>query len=53
MLQLGKLLENLGMEVTEERLREAFSELDHGGKGIDGIVSLQDFEAWWTSGAIT
>lgn len=38
------------MEVTEERLREAFTELDRGGDdGIDGALSFDDFEAWWSS----
>lgn len=49
MCQLGNLLEALGVEVTEERLREAFTELDRGGDGIDGALSLDDFEAWWAS----
>lgn len=49
-LQLGNLLEELGVDVTEERLREAFSELDRGGRGVDGLLSLEEFEAWWTSG---
>ncbi|CAN0215034.1 unnamed protein product, partial [Ectocarpus sp. 12 AP-2014] len=48
-LELGNLLEALGVEVTEERLREAFTELDRGGDGIDGALSLDDFEAWWHS----
>lgn len=47
--QLGNLLEVLGVEVTEERLREAFTELDRGGDGIDEALSLDDFEAWWAS----
>lgn len=47
--QLGNLLEALGVEVTEERLREAFTELDRGGDGIDGALSFDDFEAWWAS----
>ncbi len=42
------------MEVTEERLREAFTELDRGGgDGIDGALSFEDFEAWWASDLAT
>eukprot|EP00752_Nemacystus_decipiens_P016176 g14468.t2 len=48
-LELGNLLEALGVEVTEERLREAFTEIGRGGDGIDGSLSLDDFEAWWGS----
>lgn len=52
--QLGNLLEALGVEVTEERLREAFTELDRGGgDGIDGALSFEDFEAWWASDLAT
>lgn len=47
--QLGNLLEALGVEVTEERLRAAFTELDRGGDGVDGTISFDDFEAWWAS----
>lgn len=49
--QLGNLLEALGVEVTEERLREAFTELDLGREAVDGTLSFNDFEAWWTSSA--
>ncbi|CAM9695621.1 unnamed protein product [Scytosiphon promiscuus] len=50
-LELGNLLEALGVEITEERLREAFTELDRGGEGggIDGTLSFDNFEEWWAS----
>lgn len=51
--QLGNLLEALGVEVTEERLREAFTELTRGDQVADGTLSFDDFEAWWTSGVPT
>ena len=41
---LGNLLEDLGVNPTEERLQTAFSEFDHNG---DGLVTLPEFEAWW------
>lgn len=51
---MGNLLEALGVDVTEERLRQAFTELDCGGDGsVDGALSFDDFEAWWTSTATT
>lgn len=51
--QLGNLLEALGVEVTEERLREAFTELNRENGGINGALSLEDFKEWWFSGVTT
>lgn len=51
--QLGKLLEDLGVEVTEERIREAFSELEHRGWDGETRLSLEELEAWWASDTVT
>lgn len=54
--QLGNVLEALGVEVTEERLREAFTELIPGCSGehpTGGTLSLEDFEAWWNANETT
>jgi len=42
--ELAKVLEDLGVEVSEERLSEAFSVLDTNG---DGIITFDEFAAWW------
>ncbi|CAM9655225.1 unnamed protein product, partial [Discosporangium mesarthrocarpum] len=48
--RLGNLLEDLGVEVTEERLRQAFSDFD---RDENGRITLDEFEEWWTGEAIT
>lgn len=42
--ELTKVLEDLGVEASEERLTEAFSVLDANG---DGIITFDEFAAWW------
>jgi len=42
--ELALVLEDLGVEANEERLREAFALLDANG---DGIISFDEFAGWW------
>ena len=42
--ELACMLEDLGVEVTEERLAEAFSILDSNG---DGVITFEEFADWW------
>jgi Ca2+-binding EF-hand superfamily protein len=42
--ELALLLEDLGVEATEERLREAFAVFD---MNRDGVISFQEFGLWW------
>lgn len=42
--EFGALLEDLGVEVTEERLMEAFATFDTDG---DGKISFDEFSRWW------
>jgi len=42
--ELSYILDDLGVEVTEERLHEAFSVLDRNG---DGVISFEEFSDWW------
>lgn len=42
--ELALVLEDLGVEVSEERLREAFALLDANG---DGVITFDEFAAWW------
>lgn len=42
--ELETVLKDLGVEVSEERVREAFSVLDHNG---DGEISYEEFCRWW------
>jgi Ca2+-binding EF-hand superfamily protein len=44
------LLQELGVNPSEDRLREAWQEMDNSG---DGTVSFKDFHAWWKSKAVT
>jgi hypothetical protein len=42
--ELALLLEDLGVEVNEERLRDAFAIFDKNG---DGVISFEEFGEWW------
>lgn len=42
--ELALMLEDLGVEVTEERLAEAFDVLDADG---NGFISFEEFADWW------
>lgn len=42
--ELACMLEDLGVETSEERLREAFAVLDRNG---DGIITFDEFALWW------
>ena len=42
--ELAVVLTDLGIEVTEEHLSEAFKELDENG---DGVISFDEFSKWW------
>ena len=42
--ELENVLKDLGVEVSEERIREAFSVLDANG---DGEISYEEFCKWW------
>lgn len=42
--ELKSLLEDLGVEATNDRLREAFNDLDANG---DGVITYQEFLNWW------
>ena len=42
--ELAVVLTDLGIEVTEEHLSEAFKELDENG---DGVISFEEFGKWW------
>jgi Ca2+-binding EF-hand superfamily protein len=42
--ELALLLEDLGVEVTEERLRDAFALFDDNK---DGVISFEEFARWW------
>ena len=46
---LYRLLQGLGVQSNEDRLREAWEVLDNG----DGSVEFSDFEGWWTSKEIS
>ena len=43
--ELAYMLDDLGVEVTEERLREAFEMLDTDG---NGVISFDEFSSWWS-----
>ena len=43
--ELALMLEDLGVEVTEERVREAFASVD---TNRDGIITYEEFSVWWT-----
>ncbi|KAG5189304.1 hypothetical protein JKP88DRAFT_302157 [Tribonema minus] len=49
-VELGNLLEDLGVNPTEERLHAAFGEFD---LDRDGLISLDEFEAWWRRDEVT
>ena len=42
--ELAQVLSDLGVEVTEEKLMDAFNILDKNG---DGVISFGEFSAWW------
>ena len=42
--ELALLLQDLGVESSEERLRSAFEEFDKNG---DGVISFEEFNSWW------
>lgn len=42
--ELAYVLEDLGIEVTEDRLSETFALLD---KNKDGVISYEEFGLWW------
>ena len=42
--ELALVLTDLGVDVTEEALREAYSILDKNG---DGVISFEEFGVWW------
>ena len=42
--ELAVVLTDLGIEVTEEHLSEAFKELDGNG---DGVIAFEEFGKWW------
>ena len=42
--ELALLLQDLGVEANEERLRHAFEEFDRNG---DGVISFEEFSDWW------
>jgi hypothetical protein len=42
--ELENVLKDLGVEVSDERVREAFSVLDKNG---DGTISYEEFGQWW------
>lgn len=44
------MLTDLGVEVSEERLREAFAVLDCNG---DGIIDFAEFSQWWRRDDVT
>lgn len=48
--ELALMLEDLGVEVSDERLSEAFALLDANG---DGIISYQEFGQWWRRDEVT
>ena len=48
--ELACVLEDLGVEVTDERLSQAFAQLDVNG---DGIISFAEFGKWWRTDAVT
>ena len=42
--ELEMLLKDLGVDATEERLREAMATFDTNG---DGVISFEEFGVWW------
>lgn len=42
--ELEALLKDLGVDATEERLREAMATFDTNG---DGVISFEEFGVWW------
>ena len=44
------MLEDLGVEASEERLANAFSVLDTNG---DGVISFDEFASWWRRDEVT
>ena len=48
--ELACVLEDLGVEVTEERLAQAFALLDSNG---DGTISFEEFSRWWRADHVT
>lgn len=49
-VELGALLEDLGVTPTEERLREAFERFD---TDKNGLITFDEFEDWWHRDDIT
>ena len=48
--ELALMLEDLGVEASEERLANAFSVLDTNG---DGVISFDEFASWWRRDEVT
>ena len=48
--ELKNMLEDLGVETSDERLNEAFDILDANG---DGIISYEEFGKWWRRDAVS
>ena len=42
--EISKIAQILGINLSEDQLKDAFTELD---KNLDGRVSLEEFEDWW------
>ena len=42
--ELAQVLSDLGVEVSEEKLMDAFNILDKNG---DGVIAFGEFSAWW------
>lgn len=48
--ELKSMLEDLGVEASEERLADAFDILD---KNKDGVISYEEFGRWWRRDAVS
>jgi hypothetical protein len=48
--ELKNILEDLGVDASDERLNEAFDVLD---KNKDGIISYEEFGKWWRRDAVS
>ena len=48
--ELKNVLEDLGVEATDERLHDAFSILDVNG---DGVIAYDEFSNWWRKDSVT
>ena len=48
--ELQAVLEDLGVDTSEERLNEAFDLLD---KNQDGVISYEEFSKWWRRDEVT